>query len=93
MPAHLAIVAYRALVEGRPTGKVDIQVRWFDDDDPAAIRRRIESESFMSYLNPDDEVVCWELSDVISIEPFEPRESGEEVVGFITSAEDFSELA
>ncbi len=49
MPAYLAIVAYRALVAGRPTGTVDIQVRWFDDYDPDRICRRIESEPAMTY--------------------------------------------
>lgn len=92
MPAHLAIVAYRALVEGRPTGKVDIQVRWFDDDDPDRICRIIESEPAMAYQNPEDEVVRWELTSVISIEPFEPRESGEEVAGFITSIDEYPEF-
>lgn len=93
MAGHLAIVAYRALVGGLPSGKVDIQVRWFSGGDPGGIRRLIESEPASSYRNPDDEVVYWELSDILAIEPFEPSESGEEVVGFIASSEELSGLA
>ncbi|MBI1323205.1 hypothetical protein GC170_08455 [bacterium] len=48
IPAYLAIVAYRALVAGGPTCKVDIQVSWFDDDDPDSICRTIESEPAMT---------------------------------------------
>lgn len=93
MAGHLVIVAYRSLVGGVPTGMVDFQVRWFADDDAERIRRLIESEPVESYRNSDQEVVSWELSSILAIEPFEPRESGEEVVGFIASAEKLPGLA
>lgn len=93
MAGHLGIIAYRALVGGLPTGKLDIQVRWFAEDDAERIRLLIESEPLLSYQNPDDEVVSWELSGVLAIEPFEPKNSGEEVVGFIASVEELSDLA
>jgi hypothetical protein len=93
MAGQLAIVAFRALVGGLPSGTVDIQVRWFAEKDAERVRRFIESEPASSYLNSDDEVVYWELSSVLAIEPFDPRESGEEIVGFIASAEELSGLA
>lgn len=96
MAGQLAIVAYRALVGGLPSGKVDIQVRWFADEDAGHVRRFLESEPGSGYLNSDDEVVYWEFSCVLAVEPFDPkesRESGEEIVGFIASTEELSGLA
>ena len=96
MAGQLAIVAYRALVGGLPSGKVDIQVRWFADQDTERVRQFIEAEPASSYLNSDDEVVCWEFSNVLAIEPFDPRasrEAGEEIIGFIASAEELAGLA
>lgn len=93
MAGHLAIVAYRALVDGLATGKVDIQVRWFAGDDPASVRRLVESDPVSSYRNPEDEVVSWEISGVLAIEPFDPRESGDGVIGVIASIEELAGLA
>lgn len=96
MAGHLAIVAYRALVGGLPSGSVDVQVRWFADEDAGRVRRFIESEPASSYLNSDGEIVYWEFSSVLAIQVFDPgesRESGEEILGFIASAEELSDLA
>ncbi|HEU5118793.1 MAG TPA: hypothetical protein VFT74_19530 [Isosphaeraceae bacterium] len=88
MAGQLVIVAYRALVGGLATRTVDIQVRWFAGDDPEQARQQLESEPALSYRNPDGQVVYWEFSGVLVVEPFDPQESGEEVVGFIASAEE-----
>ena len=96
MVGQLAIVAYRALVGGLTSGEVDIQVRWFAGQDAEHVRLFIESEPASSYLNSDNEVVYWEFSEVLAIEPFDPkefRESGEEIIGFIASAEELAGLA
>jgi hypothetical protein len=96
MAGQLAIVAYRALVGGLPSGEVDIQVRGFADQDAGRVRQFIGSEPASSYLNPDDEVAHWEFSNVLAIEPFDPRqtrESGEEIIGFIASTDELSGLA
>jgi hypothetical protein len=93
MSGHLAIVAYRSLVAGIPSNRVDFQVRWFAEDDAAVVRRIIEAEPFLRYSNSSDEEVCWELVEVFAIEPFEPSESGEEIAGFIASTDELSELA
>jgi hypothetical protein len=93
MAGHLAIVAYRCLVGGVPTATLDVQVRWFADDDPQHVRRLIEADRLSSYSNSEGDVVCWELAQIFGIEPFSPKQSGEEIVGFIASTEEWSELA
>lgn len=93
MAGQLAIVAYRCLIDGMPSATLDFQVRWFADRDADRIRRQIEAEPFLSYSNSDGETVCWELVQIFAIEPFEPDASGEEVVGFIASTDELSDLA
>ena len=93
MAGHLAIVAYRCLVGGVPSATLDVQVRWFADDDPQHVRRLIEADPFSRYSNSDGDVVCWELAQIFGIEPFAPKESGEEIVGFIASTEELADLA
>jgi hypothetical protein len=86
----LAIVAYRCVISGSPDGSIDIQVRWFDAGSPDEIRATLMSEPFHEYANPAGEPVVWEFVDVLAVEPFEPKESGEEVIGFITEADDLN---
>ncbi len=93
MAGQLAIVAYRSLVDGLGSGSVDIQVQWHVGDDPEEARRTIEATPISTYSNPYGQMVSWELVQIFAIEPFEPRGSGEEVVGFIASTEELSELA
>lgn len=93
MAGQLAIVAYRSLVAGLSAGSLDIQVRWLADEGAEEIRRHILGEPLQSYLNSDGEVVSWELVEIFAIESFAPRESGEEVVGFVASTQELSDLA
>ncbi|TWT61329.1 hypothetical protein [Rubinisphaera italica] len=44
-------------------------------------------------MNDNGETVSWELAEVFAIEPFVPKISGEEIVGFIASTEELSDLA
>lgn len=93
MAQYLAIVAYRCLVGGSTRDSLDFQVRWYEAHDEASVRNSIADEPIHSYKNSDGETVSWELSQVITVEPFAPKESGEEVIGFIASADELSELA
>ena len=93
MAQYLAIVAYRCLVAGLPTGKLDIQVQWHDVDDETSVRSSIADEPIHTYNNSDGETVSWELAEVLAVEPFSPEDSGEEVVGFIASTRELTELA
>lgn len=92
MTGSLAIVAYRGSVEGVRTGSLDVQVRWFDSTDHEDIRKQIEAEPFSTYSNPYGETVTWELVQIMAIDPFAPRASGEEVVGFIASKRELRQL-
>jgi hypothetical protein len=90
---YLAIVAYRSLVVGVPTGSLDIQARWFAESDPDEVRRLIREDPYSSYQNSDGETVCWELVEVLSVEPFAPSASGEEVAGFIIEKDELADMA
>jgi hypothetical protein len=93
MSGLLAMVAYRCLVEGSPTGSLDFQVRWFQSTNPNEVRASLIAEPFHRYSNPVGEAVSWELVDVLAIEPFDPSECGSEVVGFIASAKELARMA
>ncbi len=93
MPGALAIVAYRGLIAGQSCGSVDISVRWFSETDQQRIRQLVEASPSHSYRNSDGELVSWELVEILAIEAFESVEPGEEVVGFIASADELAELA
>jgi hypothetical protein len=93
MPQFLAVVAYRCLVAGVPSGSIDLQVKWFDVADDSIVRQLIEADPVHAYKNSDDETVSWELAEVFSVEPFSPTRSGEEVAGFIANTSELVDLA
>jgi len=93
MPQFLAIVAYRSLVAGVPSKKVDLQVRWFDEDSEAVVRQLISDDPIHAYKNEDGETVTWELVKVFAVEEFEPQRSGDEAIGFIASTRELRNLA
>jgi hypothetical protein len=93
MTEYLAIVAYRCFVSGVATGNVDVQVRWFKAEDESAVRRLLMAEPAHSYENGDNEPVTWELVQVLAVDEFGARTSGDEVTGFIASAQDLAALA
>ena len=92
MAGKLAIVAYRCLVGGIRSDTLDFQVRWFDVEDAEQTRRLIQAEPFLAYKNSDDDLVTWELAQIFAIEPFSPQASGEEVIGFIASIDELTDL-
>lgn len=93
MTEYLAIVAYRCFVSGVATGNVDVQVRWFEAKDEDTVRRLLMAEPAHSYENGDHEMVTWELVQVFAVDEFGARTSGDEVTGFITSAQELGALA
>lgn len=93
MAKYLAIVAYRCLVAGSSGKSLDIQVRWFEAHNEALVRALIAEEPIQSYKNSDGGTASWELAHVFAVEPFAPTKSGEEVVGFITEAQELTDLA
>ena len=92
MAGALAIIAYRGLIAGESCGSVDISVRWFVETDEERIRQLVESESSHSYRNSEGELISWELVEILAIEEISSTESGEEVVGFIASADELAAL-
>lgn len=84
---HLAIVSYRALIDGVESSKLDFRVLWFESSDPDEIRELIMCKPLERYLNGDGQEVCWELIEVLAVEAFDPADSGDEVIGFVTSTD------
>jgi len=93
MTQFLAIVAYRCFVAGLPTDSIDMQVRWFQASDRDAVGELLVAEPEQSYQNADGETVAWKLAQVFSIDEFGTPESGDEVTGFIASADELAALA
>jgi|GEM_PF-6687687 len=93
MPQFLAIVAYRCIVGDKAHDSLDVQVQWFDVENAAVIRELINAVPIQSYKNSDDELVSWELTSILEIEPFTPQRSGDEVIGFIASTQELNDLA
>ncbi|WP_339747835.1 hypothetical protein [uncultured Rubinisphaera sp.] len=92
MSQFIAIVAYRCLINGISNKSLDIQVQWFNVTNIDEVRQQIWQAPICCYKNDDDETVSWELAEVFAIEPFVPEISGEEIVGFIASTEELSDL-
>jgi hypothetical protein len=94
MTQFLAIVAYRCFVSGEPFDSVDIQVRWFEASDEAAVQKMLDDEQpDPAYFDEDGATVTWELAQIFSIDEFGTPESGEEIAGFIASAAELAALA
>lgn len=93
MPQYLAAVVYRCLVAGVRTGKPDIQVQWHNAENKQSVQETIAAQKYQSYKNSDGETVTWELVEIFAIEPFAPKHSGEEVIGFIASTQELGELS
>ncbi len=93
MSVHLAIAAYRCLIAGIPSNTLDIKILWYPDSNIDEIRQRIREEPFSSYENSDGDTVTWELVEIFSIEPLEPKWPGDEVIGFIADTDELCDLA
>jgi hypothetical protein len=90
---QLAIVCYRASINGVESSKLDFRVLWFASSDPDEVRELIMNKPLERYLNDEGQEVIWELIEVLRIDDFAPTESGEEVSGFITSTQALPEWA
>ncbi len=89
----LAIVAYRALIDEVESSQLDFQVLWFAQSNEDQVRELLKYRPQERYLNDEGQEVCWELVEVLAINEFNPTESGQEVVGFITSTNRLPEWA
>ncbi|MEM9701957.1 MAG: hypothetical protein AAF907_05895, partial [Planctomycetota bacterium] len=69
---QLAIVAYRQLADGMPTGKVDMQIRRFtlpESQDQTSLElvsqvRRLLADEDLCETDEEGRNVCWELAQV-----------------------------
>ncbi len=81
---RLAIIKYKSIINGEPSGSVDYSVHWFR----STPREQIEkwaTNNLVSYKNYADEDVLWEFDEVVCIEEIDKEpEEGQEVIGFIT---------
>jgi hypothetical protein len=93
MKRYFAIAVYRSLVAGKPTGSLDIQVRYYLAESEQRVRDLLHGEERHSYENPRGEVVEWELRAIMDVEEAAELETGEEIVGFIVGPEELAELA
>jgi hypothetical protein len=93
MSQFFAMVVYRCIVAGEPTGKLDIQAQYHLAGSEHDVRRKIESQSRVGYENGAGKWVDWELRAVMAIDQVEQLESGAEVVGFIADLGEIGKLA
>lgn len=93
MKQFLAIAVYRCLVAGKPSGSLDVSVRFFEAESEMEVRKKLSHDVRETYENPDGEQVAWELRQVMAVEEFAGPESGDEVVGFIAEVDEFGKLA
>jgi hypothetical protein len=92
MTEYLAIAAYRCFVSGAATDSIDIQVRWFVAEDEEAVRSVLLAEPAHRYENGEQEPVTWQLVQIFAVDKFRAGTSGDEVTGFIASAQELAGL-
>ena len=93
MNKYLAIVVYGSEVAGKKGDSLDIQTRFFEASSEEEVVERIEGENPCTYSNDRGEEVAWPLRAIMAVEEFGDLESGEELIGFISSANDIAMLA
>ena len=86
----LVIAAYRCHVAGRPTDSIDIQVIYIEGDSPAHAANRVRESPTHSYANASGATVEWILTKILASDEFNDPNSGDEIVGLITTAEELS---
>lgn len=93
MKTLLATELRRCRVEQTPTDSFDFRVRWFSAESEEDVYSEIDNEGGKPYLNHLGENVYWDLIAVMRVEEWvDPRESGDELAGFIVSREDLEAL-
>jgi hypothetical protein len=99
MGKYLAIVIYRCLVKGEPTGSLDVQTRYYEAESEDAVRSVLANEESVSYTNSDGDQVAWELRETMNVGELSAEvvlngvNSGDELIGFITDISNLLELA
>lgn len=86
------MVIHRALVAGQPNGSLDVSAYFYRADSEVDVRTRIECQAPHSYVGSEGEDVTWDLVRIMSIDECPQLASGDEVTGFIASADDLGTL-
>lgn len=81
------------MVDGQPSGSLDISTRWYLADSEEEVRQQVAEEGGHSYQNSDGQQVAWQLRHIMAVEPFPAANSGDEVIGFIADLRELEELA
>ena len=92
MSQFFAVVVYRGVVAGKPTGSLDFQTRRFELGTESEVVSALENEEPFNYQNGDGEEVKWEFRRVMAIAEVGRCDPGDEVVGFIAKIEELQDL-
>ncbi|WP_078082615.1 hypothetical protein [Microbulbifer mangrovi] len=90
MSTALAIAAYKAEIDGKATGSIDFQVRFFQALDEEQAKLFLLGEEPTCYKNESGELVCWCFERLVAFSEYSDPENGEELVGFITNSSEIS---
>ncbi len=93
MQEYLAFAVYRCEVAGECTGSLDFSVRWFRAAPADGVKALLKSRAAHQYENDKGELVRWPLSQLITVQEFQKPESGDEVIGFVSSPSEISTMA
>jgi hypothetical protein len=92
MKNYYAMVVHRALVGGELTGSLDVSAYFYRAGSEADVRARIEAQAPHAYVGGGGEDVKWDLVRIMSIDECPELTSGDEVTGFIASADELGTL-
>ena len=92
MNSYYAMVIHRCMVAGQPTDYLDLSAYFFRAESEDEVRSLIENEEPHSYVGGEGDDVKWTLLRIMSIDPCDTPDSGQEVTGFITSSDELGKL-
>lgn len=93
MKNYYAMVVHRALVGALPTGSLAVSTYFYRADSETDVRTRIEAQTPHAYVGGKGEDVTWDLVRIMSIDKCLELVSGDEVTGFVASADELGTLA
>ena len=89
MSRWLAIATYQCQIDGKPTGSIDVQVRYFRLPNSEGVKQALRGEPPHAYKNHLDETVSWHLQQIVNVQGVTSLSSGDEIIGFIADIDDF----
>ena len=92
MAAYYAMVLFRALIDGTPTGSLDLSAFYYDAESEDEVLARIEGDEPLTYRGAEGDEVTWELVRILSIDACHDLDSGDEVTGIIVERGEWAEL-